>query len=112
MTASESLPAAQEQQGSFTSRQFLHDLRDFANNNPAFRNGTADEIELKFCEGERVEDSDDSRNHIQMAYEYVARRYRFHPDSRQRTITAFELSLIATYDSIELPPHIAVDATG
>lgn len=112
MSAAESLPIAQTPQQPQTSRQFLCNLRDFANNNPGFRNGSIDEIELRVCEGERVEDSEDAQNHIQIAYEYVARRYRFHPDSGQRTITSFELSLIATYEGIALPPHIAVDAYG
>jgi hypothetical protein len=109
MTTQESRPAVQEQ---LTSRQFLRDLAAFANNNPAFRTGIVDEIELKICEGERVEDSEDAQGHVQLGYEYTARRYRFHPDSGQRTITAFELSLVATQDSIALPPHIAVGAYG
>lgn len=93
-----------------TAKHLVTALRQFAHNNPRFRRGEIDEIELEVMEGERLEDASSPQNHVQLTYGYTARRFRDPSEPRSRTV--FEVYAQAKQDCITLPPHIAKDAYG
>ena len=88
-----------------SERDLIREFRAFANNNPSFRRGVIDEIELHYAEGERVEDADDATEHVSIMYEYIARRMRF--PYMERTLVSFEIAAVAIHERVELPDFIA-----
>lgn len=91
---------------------FLDELRAFAYNNRAFRDGHSDKITLASSEGD-IEPTyaRPTKDYTEVTYEFSAYRRR-PPRPQDRPHLLFNIAMVITRSNIDLPPYIAQDAYG
>lgn len=93
-----------------TPKQLLRDLRTFAYNNPSFRAGLTDGIEIYSGDSERCLTDNPAEEYATIGYQFLANRLRSQAAARPELL--FSVAVLATRHNIALPAHIAMDAYG